>query len=40
MEMLKYDIKIGKIKKLKIATYKEGFFAHISYTQFLKICSG
>jgi hypothetical protein len=27
--MLKYGIKIGKIKKLKIATYKEGFFAYI-----------
>jgi len=27
--MLKYDIKIGKIKKLKIVTYKEEFFAYI-----------
>ena len=27
--MLRYDIKITKIKKLKIATYKAGFFAYI-----------
>jgi hypothetical protein len=27
--MLRYDIKIGKIKKLKIATYKAGFFGYI-----------
>jgi hypothetical protein len=27
--MLKYDIKIGKIKKLKIAPYKEEFFGYI-----------
>jgi hypothetical protein len=27
--MLRYDTKIRKIKKLKILTYKEGFFGYI-----------
>jgi hypothetical protein len=29
--MLKYDIKIGKIKNVKIATHKQRFFAYISH---------
>ena len=29
--ILRYDVKIGNIKNVKIGTYNEGFYGYISY---------